>query len=447
MSTALAIASVTRVLRDMLNAGFVANDVAGAVGGNVSVTALPPDRVLGQPGTPESSQVNLFLHQVSPNLGWSSSDLPTRDGRGDLVSTPLLALNLHYLLTAYGAEELHCEILLGYAMQLLHQNPVLSRELIRTTLSASAMNGNILPPAFQAVAASELADQVELIKVTPERLGTDEMSKLWSAMQSRYRPTTAYQVSVVLIESRLPKRTPLPVLTRGLPDPDTGRDAGVAVQANMLPAYPTLGSLELANKQVAARLGEPVIVHGHHLAGDQVFFRFTELRTGHALQLPAAAGATDQRAELILPADPPAGPVTPESPENPDNWRIGIYRVGILIQTGGEPDHLSNELPMVLAPRMVNVVPSLASGVTTFTVTCSPRVANTQKAVLIVGDREIPADPLVDPLNAILTFQSGGFASGDAFWARLRVDGIESILVDRNATPPAFDVTQEVTIP
>ncbi len=447
MSTALAIASVTRVLRDMLNAGFVANDVAGAVGGNVSVTALPPDRVLGQPGTPESSQVNLFMHQVSPNTGWSSSDLPTRDTRGGLVSNPLLALNLHYLVTAYGAEELHCEILLGYAMQLLHQNPVLSRELISTTLSASAMNGNILPPAFQAVAASELAEQVELIKVTPERLSMDEMSKLWSAIQSRYRPTAAYQVSVVLIESRLPKRTPLPVLTRGLPDPDTGRDAGVAVQPDMLPSYPTLDSLELANKQVAARLGELVIGHGHHLAGNQAFFRFTELRSGRSLELPAAAGATGQRVELTLPPDPPAGPVTPETPENPDNWRVGIYRVGILVQTGGEPDNLSNELPMVLAPRIAGIAVGLAGGVATFTVTCSPRIADTQKAVLVVGDREIPAAPLPDPLNATLLFRAGGFASGDRFWARLRVDGIESNLIDRSATPPIFDATQEVVIP
>src|SRR3546814_5328425 len=102
---------------------------------------------------------------------------------------------------------------------------------------------------------------------------------------------------------------------------------------------------------------------------------------------------------------------------------------------------------MVLAPRMMTIVPSLAGGVTTFTVTCSPRVANTQKAVLIVGDREIPAEPLVDPLNATLAFRSGGFVSADVFWVRLRVDGIESILVDRSVTPPAFDATQEVTIP
>src|SRR3712207_6975174 len=38
-----------------------------------------------------------------------------------------------------------------------------------------------------------------------------------------YRPSVAYHLSVVLIESKLPARSPLPVLTRGKRDPDTGR--------------------------------------------------------------------------------------------------------------------------------------------------------------------------------------------------------------------------------
>ena len=95
MSNALAIASVTRVLQDLLNNGLVDHDVTGAIGGNVTVTALPPDRILGQPGTPENSQLNLFLHQVTPNLGWRAADLPTRDANGALVNNPLLALDLH----------------------------------------------------------------------------------------------------------------------------------------------------------------------------------------------------------------------------------------------------------------------------------------------------------------------------------------------------------------
>ena len=52
--------------------------------------------------------------------------------------------------------------------------------------------------------ASDLADQVELIKITPAAMSIDDMSKLWTAIQSNYRPSSAYQVSVVLIEGTRP---------------------------------------------------------------------------------------------------------------------------------------------------------------------------------------------------------------------------------------------------
>ena len=45
MSNALAIGAVTAVLRDLLNNGLVDHDVTGSLGGNVTVSALPPDRI------------------------------------------------------------------------------------------------------------------------------------------------------------------------------------------------------------------------------------------------------------------------------------------------------------------------------------------------------------------------------------------------------------------
>ena len=104
------------------------------------------------------------------------------------------------MLTAYGRADFQAEILLGYAMHLLHERPVLDRAAIRRALDPSPLDVSMLPPAFQALAASDLADQVELIKITPAAMSSDEMSKLWAAIQSHYRPSAAYQVSVVLIE-------------------------------------------------------------------------------------------------------------------------------------------------------------------------------------------------------------------------------------------------------
>jgi len=210
MSNALAIASVTAVLKDLLNNGVIDHQLSGVVG-EVTVSALPPDRVLVE-GQAETSRLNLFMYNVTPNAGWRNQALPSHDAGGTRVSNPPLAIDLHYLITAYGASEFHAEILLGYALQLLHDTPVLTREAVRRTLApASPVTGSILPPPLDTLTASELADQVEQVRLTPQTLNTEEMSRLWTAIQSHYRPTAAYQASVVLIESRRPARSALPV--------------------------------------------------------------------------------------------------------------------------------------------------------------------------------------------------------------------------------------------
>ena len=166
MSNALAIASVSAVLKDLLNNAAIDHQLSNVVG-EVKVSALPPDRVLVE-GTPETSRINLFMYQVTPNQGWRNVDLPSRDGSGERTASPPLALDLHYLVSAYGASEFHAEILLGYAAQLLHETPVLTRDAIRRTLAPASPVTSVLPPPLDTLTASELADQVEQIRVTPE---------------------------------------------------------------------------------------------------------------------------------------------------------------------------------------------------------------------------------------------------------------------------------------
>ncbi|WP_158860383.1 DUF4255 domain-containing protein [Lunatibacter salilacus] len=217
MSNAFGIAAVTHVLKDLLNDGLVYQNVSAAVGSAINVTSLPPGQVEPQQGSP-TNQLNLFMYRVSYNTGLNSFGYPSRNARGGLVNNPPLALNLHYLLIAFGEEELHAEILLGYGMQLLHENPVLDRNLIRNSLSsANASNPDgRLPENLLALASSGLSEQIEQIKITPEPLTTEEMSKLWTAIQSRYRPCTGYLATVVLIESDKPTSSPLPVLQRNV---------------------------------------------------------------------------------------------------------------------------------------------------------------------------------------------------------------------------------------
>lgn len=210
MSNALGIAAVTAVLRDLLNNGLIDASV-----GDVTVSAQSPDKV--EVDDTETAQLNLFLYRLTPNQGWRNVGLPSVDSAGtNRLSNPPLALDLHYLLSAYGAADFEAEILLGYAMQVMHEHPVLTRQSIRDSLSPGPVSGGTLPPALQTLTAAELADQIEQIKIVPQALSDEEMSRLWTAFGAHYRPTAAYEASVVLIEGRRATRPALPVRLRQL---------------------------------------------------------------------------------------------------------------------------------------------------------------------------------------------------------------------------------------
>ena len=55
-----------------------------------------------------------------------------------------------------------------------------------------------------------------MIKVTPEPLSTDDLSKLWTAFGGKFRPSAGYEATVVLIESTATIQAALPVLSRNL---------------------------------------------------------------------------------------------------------------------------------------------------------------------------------------------------------------------------------------
>jgi hypothetical protein len=430
MSTALAIAGVTAVLRDLLNDGIINHNVSGVLGSSVTVSVLAPDRVVPA-NTTEASQINLFLYLVTPNLGWRNDGLPSRDASGRLrLANAPLALDLHYLLSVYSGGDLHAEILLGYAMQLLHEIPVLTREGIRAALNPSPNVGANLPPALRALVDSGLEDQVELIKLTPEYLNTEEMSKLWTALQSHFRPTAAYTASVVLIEATQPARSPLPVLSRGPVDPATGRDRGVVVNPGLVPSLPTLTAVVPPAHQPVARIGDTIALKGHDLdgTGREVLLahdRF-EIDTTITASPPPASGA-DGLVEFTLAQAQAA------------NLPVGVYRIGArLLRSGETTARETNRLALTLAPQMTNLPLNIArdgSGTATFTIQFVPMLGAGQSAVLVLGQEEFLPQGLGSPpteLNFVIPNAPVG-----SHPARLRIDGIDSPIIDLSADPPA----------
>lgn len=424
MSSALAIAGVTAVLRDLLNDGLINHNVSGVLGSTVTVSALPPDRVVSANGT-ENTQLNLFLHQVTPNLGWRNESLPSRDSSGRTrLSNPPLALDLHYLLSAYGAEDLHAEILLGYAMQLFHETPMLNRSAIATALNPSPVSGTTLPPALRALASCGLADQLEQIKVSPEYLNTEEMSKLWTAVQAHYRPTAAYLATVVLIESTLPTQASLPVLSRGPVDPVTKRDRGVVAQANLLPPFPIIQTVLPTNKQPSAAVGATVDIIGHHLDGVNATVLLSNSRFGIEHRVPAGIGGTATTMSFTVPDVP-----------------VGLYQLAVRVIPPSETEpRTSNQLALVIGPDITTALPITVvrdgAGTATIPLTVQPQIQPGQSVSLLLGTREVRAEPIT-VATASLSFLVADAPTGDVL-VRLRVDGIESPIIDRLAVPPSF---------
>lgn len=116
----------------------------------------------------------------------------------------------------------------------------------------------------------------------------------------------------------------------------------------------------------------------------------------------------------------------------------------MLVQRPGETyRRTTNQLSFLLAPGITIAPPTAAAGSVTFTVTCSPEVWPGQSASLLLSDQDIPASP-VGAQTPTLTF-TASLVKGDYF-VRLRVDGVDSLLVNQSVTPPVFDPTQKVTI-
>ena len=69
-----------------------------------------------------------------------------------------------------------------------------------------------------------------------------------------------------------------------------------------------------------------------------------------------------------------------------------------------------------------------------------------QTVSLILGEQEIAAEP-VSVASTRLTFKiAAAPAAGSSLLARLRVDGFESPIIDRTATPAAY-LDRRITLP
>lgn len=401
MSNDRAIAAVTSTLKTMI---FGAVSADATLAGS-EVTARPPDRARqGVAG----NQINLFLYRTSIDAAWRNQDPETvRPGE---AGQPPLPLVLSYIVTAYGDndDEVLSHRLLGLAMSVLHDRPLLSRAVIASSL-----------------AGSELESQVERVRITPHPIPLDEISRMWATFGTGYRTSVSYDAAVVLIDSDRPVIAPTPVLARG--EGDLGPTARATLGPHLDMAAPD-------GPQPAARPGDVVTLFGRNL-GAVSAVRVSAPGIAAPIELPPAS-STETAVTVPIPT-PPSIPA-------------GMASVAALGDDGTGSVISSNHVPLALAPTIVSeaaLQAQLTGGTATLEVKCAPAVQPGQTVALIVGERLIPGEVGASgsPARSQLAFSLSGFTAG-TYTLRLRVDGTDSIPVAAPAAAPNLDEAAPMSI-
>lgn len=501
MNQHLAIAAVTQTLRNLLIRGRNGTPNLG----NAQVFHRPPGQV---PDPDAAGAVNLFLYATSVSGAWRNTDLPDRVKPGESGHSPL-ALNLHYLLTAYAndATAPQSHELLGTAMSILHDSPLLNADEIK----------------YDRNNADYTHRQVERVRITPHPLSLDEMTKLWSTFQQDYRTSTAYEVAVLLIASSRSTKTAPPVRRRGREDSDGSGGTlpetpeRIGTHGSPQPPYPTILAIEPAGGQPSLELGTTLVIRGHGLssgAGETIEVQFTNSYQSDNDQ-PASVvvppeNQSDSQLKVELPADlsyprfNAAGQPLRDAARNLVTAPVppGLARIAVAYTNGSgatrQVVRSTSQQPVSIAPKVVTEeqsglpggVPQIAGqlmDVTTIggtqrrvviAVRCNPPVrTNQQEIALLFGSTAVPFDPDLtaqfpgdQPLEVTGSYEFNGQQASVQIstplpipdtsnvlvfivdrqpplneLVRLRIDGIDSLLIaDRTVHPPQFRDTRVI---
>ena len=385
MSNHLAVAGTTATLVQLLD-DAVSRDFVGA-----TASAGRPD----VPGASEADpEVRVYLYRVETNAARRNDDLPTRSADATLVQRPQAALTLNYLLTFIGSEIDHVpQRLLGISVGTLHFHPVLTRgEIERMILAAGAAD---------PLALVDLAEQPDLVRLSPLPLTLDELATLWTSFfQVEYRLSVAFQAEVVMLTPPASPARPLPV-----------RERRLFASSILRPVIRRVIPVGGPDQPILA--GSPIVIEGGDLRGEEAtIVRFGDTRV-------PTTGATGTRIELPVPDDVRAG------------------AVGLVVEHQrmmGEPPALrpagqSNLVPVVVHPRI------RADGVGGHLVAVRAG-ADEDPAGIFTGILDLTVDPPVgsrQDVSVVLNAVGGG---GEAFtFADERRDG-----------PTAPDVTNDLDV-
>lgn len=143
---------------------------------------------LCSPADKPEYRLALYLYRIEEAAEFRSTEM-RNTGAGDLQYPPQ-NLYLYYLLTAYSTAELKSRSvdehrILGRAMQVLYDNPILRGSLLGGTL----------------------AQKDEELRIVSHKMSMDELNKIWNFAGVSYRLSVGYKVGPVAIDSTRTKKT------------------------------------------------------------------------------------------------------------------------------------------------------------------------------------------------------------------------------------------------
>lgn len=165
------IADVGETLKKLLQEGM---DAAFGTG-EVTVTLDSPKKIEDDSQS-EDKLLSFFLYRVTENADLKNQP-PFPVSSTEIKPRPL-SIDLHYMMTAYGADEDNRSRIFGRGMQILFETSILQGALLQKQLSGSS----------------------EEFRITFNPLPQETVAQIWQGLEASMRVTGFYLVSPVLIE-------------------------------------------------------------------------------------------------------------------------------------------------------------------------------------------------------------------------------------------------------
>jgi hypothetical protein len=375
----------------------------------VDVTIAPPDVTIS--GATDK-RLNLYLYQVAENGYLKNQEIPGRDHPG-AYGHPPLSLDLHYLLTAHGGSEtaadsdLEAQQVLGDAMRVLHDLPVITDQLTITRPAVGTVGDPILD--------TSLLGEFEQVKIGLQPVTLEDFSKIWTALpEANFRRSVAYEVSVVQIESQRPRRFPRPV---GEPPPAGPRVFAVPFRSPQISEIRVRrpgDSSDVERAFAYARINDTLIVRGRNFASDttRVMLSGVDATNQITVLRDDAIEVTIPDDDLLQPGPQPVKVVLDIMMGDPLSAHLGFQ---------------SNLAVFMLVPGPIMLTPDLSATPRTLQITGERLFHPDRESLTLVGDEVIRSGEYTTATPTEIEFNLPASLGSGSFPVRVRVHGAENI--------------------